>query len=126
MQLNVMCNLSYAITQFCSCMCRMQLNINCKRQLQNPKFLLRIVVTNVTFLHLVFYVNIYITFWIIFVYLKYIRLYVDFKKSFKKKTPPNIGELQHMKHICDEIILVMEYENLYTYFKSRVVGGIFW
>ncbi len=39
MQLNVMCNLSYATTQMCSCMCRMQLNFSCKRQLQNPKFL---------------------------------------------------------------------------------------
>jgi hypothetical protein len=39
MQLNVMCNLSYATTQICSCMCRMQLNFSCKRQLQNPKFL---------------------------------------------------------------------------------------
>ncbi len=34
-----MCNLSYATTQICSYMCRMQLNFNCKRQLQNPKFL---------------------------------------------------------------------------------------
>jgi hypothetical protein len=39
MQLNVMCNLFYATTQICSCMCRMQLNFSCKRQLQNPKFL---------------------------------------------------------------------------------------
>ncbi len=39
MQLNVMCNLSYATTQICSCMCRMQLNFSYKRQLQNPKFL---------------------------------------------------------------------------------------
>ncbi len=36
MQLNVMCNLSYANTQICSCM---QLNFSSKRQLQNPKFL---------------------------------------------------------------------------------------
>ncbi len=34
-----MCNLSYVTTQICSCMCRMQLNFSCKRQLQNPKFL---------------------------------------------------------------------------------------
>ncbi len=40
MQLNVMCNLSYATTQICSCMCRTQLNFSCKRQLQNPKFLI--------------------------------------------------------------------------------------
>jgi hypothetical protein len=39
MQLNVMCNLSYATTQIYGCMCRMQLNFSCKRQLQNPKFL---------------------------------------------------------------------------------------
>jgi hypothetical protein len=34
-----MCNLFYATTQICSCMCRMQLKFSCKRQLQNPKFL---------------------------------------------------------------------------------------
>jgi hypothetical protein len=39
MQLHVMCNLFYATAQICSCMCRMQLNFNCMRQLQNPKFL---------------------------------------------------------------------------------------
>jgi hypothetical protein len=39
MQLHVMCNLSYATTQISSYMCRMQLNFSCKRQLQNPKFL---------------------------------------------------------------------------------------
>jgi hypothetical protein len=39
MQLHVLCNLSYATTQICSCMCRMQLNFSCMRQLQNPKFL---------------------------------------------------------------------------------------
>jgi hypothetical protein len=39
MQLNIMCNLSYATTQICSCMCRMQLNFTCKRQVENPKFL---------------------------------------------------------------------------------------
>jgi hypothetical protein len=39
MQLHVMCNLSYATTQICSCMCHMQLNFSCKRQLQNPEFL---------------------------------------------------------------------------------------
>jgi hypothetical protein len=39
MQLNVLCNLSYATTQIFSCMCRMQLDFSCKRQLQNPKFL---------------------------------------------------------------------------------------
>ncbi len=39
MQLNVMCNLSYATTHICSCMCCMQLNFSCKQQLQNPKFL---------------------------------------------------------------------------------------
>ncbi len=39
MQLNVMCNLSYVTTKVCNCMCRMQLNFSCKRQLQNPNFL---------------------------------------------------------------------------------------
>jgi hypothetical protein len=39
MQLHVPCNLSYATTQICSCMCRMQLNFSRMRQLQNPKFL---------------------------------------------------------------------------------------
>jgi hypothetical protein len=58
--------------------------------------------------------------------LKYIGLDLDLKKSFKKKTLTNIGELQYMKYICDEIILVTEYEKLHTYFNTRVVGGIFW
>jgi hypothetical protein len=40
------------------------------------------------------------TFWIIFVCLKYIGLDLDLRESFKKKTPTNIGELQHMKYIC--------------------------
>jgi hypothetical protein len=31
-----------------------------------------------------------------------------------------------MKYICDKIILVTEYEKLHTYFKTKVVGGIFW
>jgi hypothetical protein len=43
MQLDVMCNFSYATTQICSCMCCMQLNFSCKRQLQNPKFLVVIL-----------------------------------------------------------------------------------
>jgi hypothetical protein len=30
-----------------------------------------------------------------------------------------------MKYICDEIIFITEYEKSYTYFKIRVVGGIF-
>jgi hypothetical protein len=58
--------------------------------------------------------------------LKYIRLDLDLRKSFQNKTPKNIGELQHMKYICDEIILVIEYEKLHTYFKTRIVGGILW
>jgi hypothetical protein len=32
--------MSYATTQIYSCMCRMQLNFSCVRQLQNPKFLI--------------------------------------------------------------------------------------
>jgi len=61
-----------------------------------------------------------------FICLKYIGLYLDFKKSFFKKIPTNISELQHMKYICEEIILIMKYEKLHTYFKTKVVGGIFW
>jgi hypothetical protein len=30
-----------------------------------------------------------------------------------------------MENICDEIILVTKYEKLQTFFKTRVVGGIF-
>jgi hypothetical protein len=30
-----------------------------------------------------------------------------------------------MEYICDEIIIVMEYEKLHAYFKTTVVGGIF-
>jgi hypothetical protein len=54
-------------------------------------------------------VGIDITFWIIFICLKYIGLNFDLEKSFKKKTPTNIGEFQHMNYICDEIIFVTEY-----------------
>ncbi len=43
MQLHFMCNLSYGTTQICSCMCCMQLNFSCKRQLQNPEFLVVVV-----------------------------------------------------------------------------------
>jgi hypothetical protein len=58
--------------------------------------------------------------------LKYIRLDLDLRKSFKKKIATKIGEFQHVKYICDEIIFIVEYEKLHTYFKTRVVGGIFW
>jgi hypothetical protein len=58
--------------------------------------------------------------------LKYNGLDLDLRHSFNKKIPTNIGELQHMKYICDKIILVMKYEKLHTYFKSKVVGGILW
>jgi hypothetical protein len=58
--------------------------------------------------------------------LKNIGLDLEFKKSFKKKNLTNNGELQHMRYICDEIIFIMEYEKLHTYFKTKVVGGIFW
>jgi len=58
-----------------------------------------------------------ITFWIIFISLKYIGLDLDLGQSFKKKTSTNICELQHMEYICDKIILVTEYEKLHTYFK---------
>jgi hypothetical protein len=58
--------------------------------------------------------------------LKYIGLYLDLRKPFKKITPKNIGELQHMKYIGDEIIFITKYEKLHTYFKTGVVGGMFW
>jgi len=58
--------------------------------------------------------------------LKYIAVDLDLRQSIKRKTPKNIGELQHMKYICDEIILVMDYEKLHTYFKTWVIGGILW
>jgi len=57
--------------------------------------------------------------------LNYIGLDLDLKESIFKKIPTNIGELQHMKYICNEIILITKYEKLHTYFKTKVVGGIF-
>ncbi len=39
-QLHVMCNLSYVIMGFSSCMCRMHLKINCMQHLQITRFLL--------------------------------------------------------------------------------------
>jgi hypothetical protein len=73
-----------------------------------------------------FCVSIDITSWIIFVCLKYIGLDLDLRQSIKKKTPTNINELQHIKYICDKIIFIMKYEKLHTYFKTKVVHGIFW
>jgi hypothetical protein len=58
--------------------------------------------------------------------LKYIGLDLDLKHSFEKKIQIKIGELQHMKYIYDEVILVKEYEKLHTYFKIKVVGEFFW
>jgi hypothetical protein len=40
------------------------------------------------------------------------------------KIPTNIEEFECMEYICDQIILVIEFENLNMYFKSRVVDGI--
>jgi hypothetical protein len=57
--------------------------------------------------------------------LKDIGLDLNLRQSFKKKTTTNINELQHMKCNCDGIIFIMKYEKLHTYFKIRVVGGIF-
>jgi hypothetical protein len=39
MQLQISCNLSFATGRISSCMCRMQLETSCIRQLQNAKFL---------------------------------------------------------------------------------------
>jgi hypothetical protein len=52
--------------------------------------------------------------------LNYVELDLDLRQSLKKKTPTNIGELEHMKYICAEIIFVTKYEKLHTYFKTRV------
>jgi hypothetical protein len=40
------------------------------------------------------------------------------------KNLTNIEEFERMEHICDKIILVIEFENLNIYFKTRVVHGI--
>jgi hypothetical protein len=58
--------------------------------------------------------------------LKYIGLDLDLRQSFKKKTPTNTCEFQHLKYICDKIILITKYEKMHTYFKNRIVGGICW
>jgi hypothetical protein len=47
-------------------------------------------------------------------------------KIILKEKKTNNGELQHMRYICDEIIFIMEYKKLQTYFKTRIVDGIFW
>jgi hypothetical protein len=39
------------------------------------------------------------------------------------KIPTNIGELEGMEYICDQIILVIEFENLNMFLKSKVVNG---
>jgi len=68
----------------------------------------------VAFLHLVFLCKYKHHILDLFICLKYIGLYLDLRQSIKKKTPTNISELQHMKYICDEIILIMKYEKLHT------------
>jgi hypothetical protein len=41
------------------------------------------------------------------------------------KIPTNIEKFEHVEYICDQIILITEFENLNIYFKIRVVDGIF-
>jgi len=55
-----------------------------------------------------------------FVCFEYIGLDLNLRKSVFKKTPINIGELQHMKYICNEIILITEYENCIHISKLRL------
>jgi hypothetical protein len=85
----------------------------------------KIVIANITFLHLVFLCKYRHHILDFFVCLKYIGLDLDLRQWFFLRTPTNIGELQHMKYICDEIILITEYEKLHIYFKTTVVNGIF-
>ncbi len=85
----------------------------------------KIIVTNIAFMHLVFLCKYKRHILDFFVCLKYIELDLDLRQSLKNKIPTNIGELQHMKYMCDKIILDTKYEKLHTYFKTRVVGGIF-
>jgi hypothetical protein len=40
------------------------------------------------------------------------------------KNSINIEDFEHMEYICDKIILVIEFEILNIYFKTRVVDGI--
>jgi hypothetical protein len=40
------------------------------------------------------------------------------------KNSTNIEKFEHMEYICDKIILVIEFEILNIYFKTRVVDGI--
>jgi hypothetical protein len=92
-----------------------------KNTLRPPK----IIVTNIAFLHLVLLCKYKHHILDFFICLKYIGLDLDLRQSLKNKIPTNIGELQHMKYIFDEIILDTKYEKLHTYFKTKVVGGIF-
>jgi len=41
------------------------------------------------------------------------------------KNPTNIEEFERIKYICDKIILIIGFEKLHIYFKTKVVGGIF-
>jgi hypothetical protein len=40
------------------------------------------------------------------------------------KNSTNIEEFERMEYIRDKIILIIEFENLNIYFKTRVVDGI--
>ncbi len=55
-------------------------------------------------------------------YIYLIRLKLKLIDLKKKKTPE---KFECMEYICDEIILVIEYEKLHIYFETRVVGGLF-
>jgi len=40
------------------------------------------------------------------------------------KNPTNIKKFEHMKYICDKIILITKFEILNIYFKIKVVDGM--
>jgi hypothetical protein len=40
------------------------------------------------------------------------------------KNSTNIEKFERMEYICDKIILIIEFENLNIYFKTKVVDGI--
>jgi hypothetical protein len=62
--------------------------------------------------------------WIIFVFFKVylISFRLHLINYFENST--NIEEIEHMEDICDKIILIIKFEKLNIYFKTKVVNEI--
>ncbi len=58
-------------------------------------------------------------------WIKYICLTLYLNYSSIIKNSANIENSELIDYICHKVIYVIEFENLYIYFKIKVVSGIF-